>query len=359
MDASKWNRVDNIVDGGNKGTGKTGDRMATDTLMGIATLDGDRSTIDLLNDLPTAVPTSQSDVSISAATLEISSNVVLNAPTMMAAISSQPVVHQQQQQQQHPQRLDAADVEERQHRSSFADAPQPNTSRHLVNQQRTYLLDNENTNTGNNPHSNGQMEYHFNPLYTISDSSRQEMSARPFSGHMHRPRTVDVPMPEAPLPMSYVPTSNLASNQSSPPGDPYNFIYVSLLIAGISYLLPYYCFILSTDHFVLRYDNPWVAFDMNFVYILTALVTVIVNNLTIEQWPLFLRLRTGYLLCLFLLIWVLVMEIFLEIGSYRLLLVYVGIVGVGCTLQQSTFYGYASMLPRKYTQVFVVVDVVE
>lgn len=40
--------------------------------------------------------------------------------------------------------------------------------------------------------------------------------------------------------------------------------------------------------------------------------------------------------------------------AYSVNLVAISLVAVGCTIQQSSFYGFASMLPKKYPQAVMV-----
>ena len=43
-------------------------------------------------------------------------------------------------------------------------------------------------------------------------------------------------------------------------------------------------------------------------------------------------------------------QVFSASTSYTINLVAVAVVALGCTVQQSSFYGYTSMLPSRYTQ---------
>lgn len=44
------------------------------------------------------------------------------------------------------------------------------------------------------------------------------------------------------------------------------------------------------------------------------------------------------------------MESFAPNLSYKINLIAVGVVALGCTVQQSSYYGFTSMLPKQYTQ---------
>uniref|UniRef100_W5K9W6 Solute carrier family 29 member 4 n=1 Tax=Astyanax mexicanus TaxID=7994 RepID=W5K9W6_ASTMX len=65
-------------------------------------------------------------------------------------------------------------------------------------------------------------------------------------------------------------------------------------------------------------------------------------------------LCTGYLFALGPLVFVSVCDVWLELfnsqQSYAITLAAVAIVAFGCTVQQSSFYGYTGMLPKRYTQ---------
>ncbi|GFS77297.1 equilibrative nucleoside transporter 4 [Nephila pilipes] len=93
---------------------------------------------------------------------------------------------------------------------------------------------------------------------------------------------------------------------------------------------------------------------MSLIYILVALVAVIINNLLVETLSLKTRITFGYVVAFFTLLFVAVFEIWFEIFDLRLgyyvNLLAVAVVSFGCTVQQSSFYGYTSMLPSRYTQ---------
>ncbi|KAL6267218.1 hypothetical protein P5V15_000294 [Pogonomyrmex californicus] len=140
----------------------------------------------------------------------------------------------------------------------------------------------------------------------------------------------------------------------SPPVDKYNFIYAALIIGGIGFLLPYNSFIIAADYFQARYPGTTVIFDMSVVYIIMAFFAVFANNILVETLSLNTRITFGYLVSFVILNFVVICEIWWELfgvaTSYTVNLVAVAIVSLGCTVQQSSFYGYTSMLPSRYTQ---------
>ncbi|XP_017764072.1 PREDICTED: equilibrative nucleoside transporter 4 isoform X2 [Eufriesea mexicana] len=140
----------------------------------------------------------------------------------------------------------------------------------------------------------------------------------------------------------------------SPPVDKYNFIYIALMLGGIGFLLPYNSFIIAVDYFQARYPGTTVIFDMSTVYIIMAFFAVFGNNVLIETLSLNTRITFGYLVAFVTLNFVIISEIWWEPfnvdTSYTINLIVVAMVSLGCTVQQSSFYGYTSMLPSLYTQ---------
>ncbi|KAK3891418.1 hypothetical protein Pcinc_004717 [Petrolisthes cinctipes] len=142
---------------------------------------------------------------------------------------------------------------------------------------------------------------------------------------------------------------------SSPPRDPGNLIYLALVLAGVGFLLPYNSFTIAVDYFQERYPGTTIVFDISIVYIFVAFGAVLLNNLVVELVPLNVRIIFGYVVSLLMLIFVSFFEIwwpdtFPTNLSYKITLFSVSIVALGCTVQQSSFYGYTSMLPKRYTQ---------
>ncbi|XP_070380619.1 equilibrative nucleoside transporter 4 isoform X1 [Dermacentor albipictus] len=138
------------------------------------------------------------------------------------------------------------------------------------------------------------------------------------------------------------------------PEDRCSCVYLALVLAGVGFLLPYNSFITAVDYFQDKYPRTTIVFDMNLVYILTAFLAVVVNNLLVETLPLQVRITFGYLLSFATLLFVALFEVHWESfehdAGYRANLVAIATVALGCTVQQSSFYGYTSMLPSRYTQ---------
>lgn len=144
----------------------------------------------------------------------------------------------------------------------------------------------------------------------------------------------------------------------SPPADVYNLVYLSFVLGGAGFLFPYNSFIMAMDYFKMIYPDTPVVFDMSLVYIVVAFVTVLGNNLLVETCTLNSRINFGYIMSFITLIFVVTCEVwwkaFRTSTSYTINLAAVAVVAIGCTVQQSSFYGYTSMLPARYTQAVMV-----
>ncbi|XP_072299862.1 equilibrative nucleoside transporter 4 isoform X2 [Eucyclogobius newberryi] len=138
------------------------------------------------------------------------------------------------------------------------------------------------------------------------------------------------------------------------PDDRYHGIYFAMLLAGVGFLLPYNSFITDVDYLHHKFKGTSIVFDMSLTYILVALMAVILNNVLVERLSLHTRITVGYIFALGPLIFVSVFDVWLEKfttrQAYIINLVSVGVVAFGCTVQQSSFYGYMGMLPKRYTQ---------
>ncbi|XP_045896080.1 equilibrative nucleoside transporter 4 [Micropterus dolomieu] len=138
------------------------------------------------------------------------------------------------------------------------------------------------------------------------------------------------------------------------PDDRYHGIYFAMLLAGVGFLLPYNSFITDVDYLHHKFEGTSIVFDMSLTYILVALLAVILNNVLVERLSMHTRITVGYILALGPLIFVSVFDVWLAKfttrQAYIVNLVSVGVVAFGCTVQQSSFYGYMGMLPKRYTQ---------
>ncbi|BFZ06358.1 hypothetical protein BsWGS_09397 [Bradybaena similaris] len=145
---------------------------------------------------------------------------------------------------------------------------------------------------------------------------------------------------------------------SAAPVDHYSKIYVAFILSGIGYMLPYTCFIVAVDYYQNRFPHSTVIFDMTTATIVVGTVGVILNNALVETLSLMWRVMIGYIISTSLLLFLTICDVTLDVfphdTAYWVTLVSVAAISIGCAVQQSSFYGYANMLPRRYTQAVMV-----
>nr|XP_054763324.1 equilibrative nucleoside transporter 4-like [Lytechinus pictus] len=143
------------------------------------------------------------------------------------------------------------------------------------------------------------------------------------------------------------------------PQDPYNCVYISLLLAGTGFLLPYNSFVTAVDFFHSHFPGTTIVFDMSLVYLLVGFAAVLLNNALVVKISVQRRILLGQVMALSALL----LAAFLVVGldsslpkqfGYVVTLLAVAVTSFGCTIQQSSFYGYAGMLPKRFTQAVMV-----
>ena len=145
-----------------------------------------------------------------------------------------------------------------------------------------------------------------------------------------------------------------SSSNSTPPQDSRNIVYLALLTAGVGFVLPYNSFIIAADYWQERFPGRSVIYDMSLTYILVSFLTVILNNVFLSIASFRVRIVFGYIISFTTLMFVALCEVAFHLFSaqtaYSVNLAAISFVAIGCTVQQSSFYGFTSMLPKKYTQ---------
>ncbi|EAT46183.1 AAEL002614-PA [Aedes aegypti] len=139
-----------------------------------------------------------------------------------------------------------------------------------------------------------------------------------------------------------------------PPKDRKKLVFFALMTAGVGFVLPYNSFIIAADYWQSRFPGQSVALDMSITYIIVALGAVLLNNVFLSLAPFRVRVAFGYAISFTTLVFVALCEVawhmFSAKTAYSVNLAAVSLVAMGCTIQQSSFYGFASMLPKQYTQ---------
>ena len=125
------------------------------------------------------------------------------------------------------------------------------------------------------------------------------------------------------------------SNAIFPPEDKHNMVYISLVFAGLGFLLPYNSFITAVDYFHSVFPGTTIVFDISLIYILTSLIAVLLSNVIIFTFSLTSRIMFGYILSLFILTFLLVFIIWLNTfsqnQSYVMILICVALISLGAT----------------------------
>ncbi|XP_059216297.1 equilibrative nucleoside transporter 4 isoform X2 [Stomoxys calcitrans] len=128
----------------------------------------------------------------------------------------------------------------------------------------------------------------------------------------------------------------------------------SSAILGVEASRAICCFIIAADYWQARFPGRSVALDMSMTYIVVAFGTVLLNNVFLSLAPFRVRVMFGYIMSFTTLVFVAVCEVawhmFAASTAYTVNLAAVSLVAIGCTVQQSSFYGFASMFPKRYTQ---------
>lgn len=111
---------------------------------------------------------------------------------------------------------------------------------------------------------------------------------------------------------------------------------------------------MAADFWRERFPGHSATVDMSMTYIIVAFATVLMNNIFLSLFSFKVRILFGYAISLTTLLFVALCEVafhmFNSQTAYSVNLVAVSLTAIGCTIQQSSFYGFASIFPKKYTQ---------
>ncbi|XP_012878925.1 PREDICTED: equilibrative nucleoside transporter 4 isoform X2 [Dipodomys ordii] len=124
------------------------------------------------------------------------------------------------------------------------------------------------------------------------------------------------------------------------PEDRYHAIYFAMLLAGVGFLLPYNSFITDVDYLHHKYPGTSIVFDMSLTYILVALAAVLLNNVVVEGLSLHTRITTASVMCGFS----------SSLTTRPTPSIWLPWAPWPSAVQQSSFYGYTGLLPKRYTQ---------
>ena len=143
------------------------------------------------------------------------------------------------------------------------------------------------------------------------------------------------------------------------PADRFNVVYICLVVVGSGYLMPYNSFVTCVDYWHGEFPDYPVEFLISFVYIIVSFFSVLLTNLLVKVISTHTRIVIGYVLSLGPLIYVSVVHLWWNAFSNKAvslasLVIACAVSGIGCSIQQSSFYGYSGMLPPRYVQAVMV-----
>lgn len=83
------------------------------------------------------------------------------------------------------------------------------------------------------------------------------------------------------------------NSNTNAPKDSRNTVYLSLLTAGIGFVLPYNSFIIASDYWSERFPTRSVELDLSCTYIIVAFASVLLNNIFLSIAPFRVRILFG------------------------------------------------------------------
>lgn len=105
-------------------------------------------------------------------------------------------------------------------------------------------------------------------------------------------------------------------------------------------------------------DENYMKTQMSVTYIIIGLATVLLNNLFLSLVSFNVRIMFGFIVSFIAMAIVAVSEIVFHIFAaemaHSMLFVACAVTAIACAVQQSSFYGFGSMFPKKYAQAILV-----
>ncbi|XP_012946931.1 equilibrative nucleoside transporter 4 [Aplysia californica] len=135
-------------------------------------------------------------------------------------------------------------------------------------------------------------------------------------------------------------------------------VYFSFLLGGLSYFTPVYSITAAVDYYVLRFPNTPILIQMSIIRHVCSIAGIISNNVTIEAIPLTGRILFAYVALTSLMLFITLTDVLFSLFptdiAHILTLLVVALVSAAQAVQQSSFYGYANMMPKRYTEAVLV-----
>jgi solute carrier family 29 (equilibrative nucleoside transporter), member 4 len=92
---------------------------------------------------------------------------------------------------------------------------------------------------------------------------------------------------------NFIDASPEHNSNTNVPKDHRNIVYLSLLTAGIGFVLPYNSFIIASDYWSERFPTRSVELDLSCTYIIVAFASVLLNNIFLSIAPFRVRILFG------------------------------------------------------------------
>ena len=195
----------------------------------------------------------------------------------------------------------------------------------------------------------------------LSETSTETLSDRDLEGTSD---TLLVPLPPTPyfkiedkFLFDDVDTDDDSKNELPvKPKDWYNLHFIAFMVLGAGFHLPFNSFVAAVDYFMLTYNRSNMAFLVASTNSYTVCVAVVINVILVNRVSTHNRISFGYLAFMISLISMatLVIMTIYEVADTEVgFTVTIGatiFTGIGCGVQEASYYGYAGMLPSKYTR---------
>eukprot|EP00116_Pleurobrachia_bachei_P001035 sb/3461297/ len=142
-----------------------------------------------------------------------------------------------------------------------------------------------------------------------------------------------------------------------PPRDRHNRYFIAFMILGAGFHLPFNSFVAAVDYFKTQFDRSDMGFVVSATNSHTVCAAVLLNILLVNKIGTHQRILFGYLafsISLGAMVAVLLLTqvtdlITADIGFIVTIAATI-LTGLGCGVQEASYYGYAGTLPARYTR---------
>ncbi|KAL5265312.1 hypothetical protein ACHWQZ_G006149 [Mnemiopsis leidyi] len=140
------------------------------------------------------------------------------------------------------------------------------------------------------------------------------------------------------------------------PKDKYNFFFISFMVLGAGFHLPYNSFVAAVDYFEEAYKRKDMGFVVSSTNSYMVCASVILNVVLVNKIKMHARISFGYVAFMISLGGMAVLVALTkfkvvghDFGLYFTIVATI-FTGIGCGVQEASYYGYSGMLPSRYTR---------